>query len=347
LAAIAVSCAIERRTPVGQSMIAGQKILVTGAGGFIGSHLVDELLRQGAIVRAMVRYNSGSSIGNLSFLAPDRQEALEIAAGNIEDSDFMLRAVEGMDIVLHLAALIAIPYSYLAPRSYVRTNVEGALNVLEAARRSGVRRVVHTSTSEVYGDAQRAPIDEAHPLQGQSPYSASKIGADKLAESYFRSFDAPVVTLRPFNTFGPRQSARAIIPTIIAQALERDAIELGSLEPQRDLTFVSDTVDGFIRAAIRPGIEGETINLGVGETHSIGLLAKRILGLMGVDKPIRLDARRIRPAASEVMKLVSDNSKARRLLGWEPRISLDDGLLQSIAFVDQNRRLYQAARYAV
>jgi NAD dependent epimerase/dehydratase len=328
-------------------MIAGQRILVTGAGGFIGSHLADELLRQGAVVRAMVRYNSESSIGNLSFLAPDRRRALEIAAGNIEDSDFVLRAVEGMDIVLHLAALIAIPYSYVAPRSYVRTNVEGVLNVLEAARRSGVRRMVHTSTSEVYGDAQRAPIDETHPLQGRSPYSASKIGADKLAESYFRSFGTPVVTLRPFNTFGPRQSARAIIPTIIAQALERDAVELGSLDPQRDLTFVSDTVDGFIRAATQPGIEGETINLGVGETHSIGQLAKRILGLMGVDKPIRLDPRRIRPVASEVMKLVSDNSKAHRLLGWEPRIALDDGLSQSIAFVDRNRHLYQASRYAV
>jgi len=219
--------------------------------------------------------------------------------------------------------------------------------VLEAARRTGVRRVVHTSTSEVYCDAQHATIDEMHPLQGQSPYSASKIGADKLAESYFRSFDTPVVTLRPFNTFGPRQSARAIVPTIVAQALERDAIELGSLEPQRDLTFVSDTVDGFIRAAIQPGIEGETIHLGVGEAHSVGELAKRILGLMGVDKPIGCDPRRIRPAASEVMNLVSDNSKARRLLGWAPRIALDDGLLQSIAFVDQNRRLYQAARYTV
>jgi NAD dependent epimerase/dehydratase len=328
-------------------MIAGQRILITGAGGFIGSHLVDELLRQGAMVRAMVRYNSGSSIGNLSFLAPAQREVVEIAAGNIEDSDFVLRAVEGMDIVLHLAALIAIPYSYVAPRSYVRTNVEGALNILEAARRFGTRRVVLTSTSEVYGDAQRAPIDETHPLQGRSPYSASKIGADKLAESYFRSFDTPVVTLRPFNTFGPRQSARAIIPTIIAQALEHDAIELGSLEPQRDMTFVSDTVDGFIRAAIQSGIEGETINLGVGEAHSVGKLAERILGLMGVEKPIRLDPRRIRPASSEVMKLVSDNSKARRLLGWETRVALDEGLLQSIAFVDQNRRLYQVASYAV
>ena len=208
-------------------MIDGKRILVTGAAGFIGSHLTEALARAGAKVTAMVRYNSVSSIGNLTFLPPGLRDGLTIAAGNIEDSDFVFRSMEGQDIVLHLAALIAIPYSYVAPRSYVRANVEGTLNVLEAARRLQTGRVVHTSTSEVYGTALRTPIDEDHPLQGQSPYSASKIGADKIAESYFRSFDTPVVTIRPFNTFGPRQSARAFIPTIISQALSRDAVHLG------------------------------------------------------------------------------------------------------------------------
>ena len=327
-------------------MIAGKKVLVTGAAGFIGSHLVDELLARGAVVRAMIHYNSLSSIGNLVYCEKHQQQ-LDIVAGNIEDSDFVLRAVEGMDVVLHLAALIGIPYSYVAPRSYVRTNVEGTLNILEAVRRFGAGRVVHTSTSEVYGTAQREPMDESHPLQGQSPYAASKIGADKLAESYYRSFGTPVVTLRPFNTFGPRQSARAVIPTIIAQALERDEVTLGSLDPERDLTYVGDTVDGFIRAAVQPGIEGETVNLGTGETHGIGAIAERILGLIGTEKSVRSDPRRVRPAASEVGKLVSDNRKANRLLGWQPRTSLDEGLRQTIAFIDRHRAAYRASSYAV
>ncbi|HQT90037.1 MAG TPA: GDP-mannose 4,6-dehydratase [Acidiphilium sp.] len=327
--------------------IYGKKILVTGAGGFIGSSLVEELLARGANVRAMVRYNSGSSLGNLRFLSKEKQEELEIILGNVEDSDFVLRSFEGIDIVLHLAALIAIPYSYLAPRSYVRTNIEGTLNIIEAARRVGTPRVVHTSTSEVYGTAQTEPINEDHPLQGQSPYSASKIGADKIVESYFRSFKTPVVTIRPFNTFGPRQSARAFIPTIISQALERDVIELGSLDPQRDMTFVDDTVDGFIRAAIQPGIEGETINLGTGFTYSIGYFAERLLKLMNCDKPIVLDNRRVRPVASEVLKLVSDNRKARRLMGWEPSMTLDEGLCRTIAFVEQNRSLFNSTTYVV
>ncbi|MFD0461991.1 GDP-mannose 4,6-dehydratase [Microvirga aerilata] len=296
---------------------------------------------------AMVRYNSNSSIGNLKFLSEDLRNKLKIVSGNIEDSDFVFRAVEGQDMVLHLAALIAIPYSYVAPRSYVRANIEGTLNVLEAARRLGTGRVVHTSTSEVYGTARRAPIDEEHPLQGQSPYSASKIGADKIADSYYLSFDTPVVVLRPFNTFGPRQSARAFIPTIISQALVRDEIHLGSLTPQRDITFVADTVEGFILAGIMPGIEGETINLGTGETYSIGDFAQRILQLMEMDKPIVHDAARDRPSKSEVMKLVSDNSKAARLLGWRPTTVLDDGLRQVIEFISANRELYAATTYTV
>lgn len=328
-------------------MITGKRILVTGAGGFIGSHLVERLIRGGAKVTAMVRYNSASSLGNLAFLPQHLHADLAIASGNIEDSDFVFRAMEGQDIVLHLAALIAIPYSYVAPRSYVRTNVEGTLNVLEAARRLGTSRVVHTSTSEVYGTAIRTPIDEEHPLQAQSPYSASKIGADKIADSYHRSFDTPVVVLRPFNTFGPRQSARAFIPTIISQALQRDEIHLGALTPQRDMTFVADTVEGFVRAAVTPGIDGETINLGTGETFSIGDFAQRILGLMGVNKPIVHDVARDRPAKSEVFRLVSDNAKAGRLLGWRPTTQLDDGLRAAIDFVSANRGLYAPTAYTV
>src|SRR5690349_310242 len=232
--------------------LSGHKYLVTGAGGFIGSHLVEALVRAGAEVTAMVRYGSASSWGNLEFVADDVKGNFRVVAGNIDDGDFVMHAMQGIDVVCHLAALIAIPYSYVAPRSYVRTNVEGTLNVVEAARRLSVRRVVHTSTSEVYGTAMRVPIDETHPLQGQSPYSASKIGADKIAESYYRSFNTGVVTLRPFNTFGPRQSARAFIPTIISQALTQDVIKLGSLTPERDMTFVTDTVAGFVAASVTP-----------------------------------------------------------------------------------------------
>ena len=328
-------------------MIKGKKVLVTGGGGFIGSHLVEGLLAAGADVSVMVRYNSSSSRGNLEMLSEDDQHRVEVLFGNIEDSDFVARVMDKVDIVFHLAALIAIPYSYLAPRSYVRTNVEGTLNVLEAARRIGTERIIHTSTSEVYGTAIRTPIDEHHPLQGQSPYSASKIAADMLAESYYRSFDLPVVTVRPFNTFGPRQSARAFIPTIISQALEREEIHLGSLEPERDMTYVTDTVAGFIAAASASGVAGETINLGTGETHSIGYFANRILDIMGLEKEIKHDAGRMRPEKSEVMKLVSDNRKATSLLNWRPRVALEDGLRQSIDFVDSHRDLYRSNVYTV
>jgi NAD dependent epimerase/dehydratase len=333
--------------PVPVASLAGKRVLVTGAGGFIGSHLAERLVRQGAEVHAMVHYNALSSWGNLDFVAPEVKPDLHVSLGNIEDSDYVMQACRGMDVVFHLAALIAIPYSYAAPRSYVRANVEGTLNVLEAARRLGVGRVIHTSTSEVYGTALREPIDEAHPLQGQSPYSASKIGADKMAESYWRSFETEVVTLRPFNTFGPRQSARAFIPTIICQALDRAEVRLGALDPLRDMTFVSDTVAGYLAAAVTPGIAGETINLGTGEARSIGDFAARILTLMNVDRPIVQEASRMRPAKSEVGKLVSDNAKARRLMGWSPTVGVDEGLHATIEFVAAHRHLYRTTTYTV
>jgi NAD dependent epimerase/dehydratase len=322
-----------------------KKVVVTGAGGFIGSHLVEALVKEGASVTAVVRYNSNSLIGNLGFLDRNSRDAVKIAAGNIEDSDFMYNTIKRQDIVLHLAALIAIPYSYEAPRSYIRTNVEGTLNVLEAARRYDVDRVVHTSTSEVYGTALRVPIGEDHPLQGQSPYSASKIGADKLAESYHRSFGTPVMTLRPFNTFGPRQSARAFIPTIISQALARGEVRLGSLTPERDMTFVSDTVAGFMAAALTPGIEGTTINLGTGETHSVGWFAERLLALMNISAPVVQEQQRMRPEQSEVRKLVSDNTLARERINWSPQVNLDDGLRQTIEFVRDHRELFNNDGY--
>jgi NAD dependent epimerase/dehydratase len=325
----------------------GRRTVVTGAGGFIGSHLAEELARQGADVTAMVRYNALGSWGNLRFVDADQRSRMKVVAGDVQDSDFMLHVLEGSDVVFHLAALIAIPFSYVAPRSYVRTNVEGTLNVLEAVRKGIAGRMVHTSTSEVYGSALREPIDEDHPLQGQSPYSATKIAADKLAESYWRSFNTDVTTVRPFNTYGPRQSARAFIPTIVAQALTRPQIELGALDPQRDMTYVGDTVAGFLAAGATDGLGGETINLGTGETASVGDFADRIVGLMGVDKPILLDPQRVRPAKSEVMKLVSDNGKAARLMGWTPTTPIDVGLQRTIAFISDNIDLYRSTDYVV
>ena len=325
----------------------GRQVLVTGAGGFIASHLVERLVSAGAQVRAFTRYTSRNDVGMLRFLPPDVFSELEIVYGDLRDVEAVRGAVRGVDTVFHLGALIAIPYSYVHPREVIETNVMGTVNILMAARDSGVRRVVHTSTSEVYGTAQYTPIDEEHPLQGQSPYSASKIGADKIAESFYRSFEVPVVTLRPFNTYGPRQSARAVIPTIIMQALTRDEVKLGSLEPSRDFTFVRDTVNGFICVAEAEHVLGKEINLGNDNTIRIGDLVARIFHILGKSPRVVEDAGRIRPGKSEVMKLWASNQKARELIGWEPRISLDEGLALTIDWISAHLDLYRPDQYVV
>ena len=324
-----------------------KRVLVTGAGGFIGSHLCESLVEAGADVTAILRYSSRSDWGNLEFLPPDIRAQLKVVAGNIEDSHFVMHQVKGQEVVFHLAALIAIPFSYVAPLSYVRTNVEGTLNVLEAARQQGIDRVVHTSTSETYGTAIYAPIDENHPLQGQSPYSASKIGADKIAESYYRAFSLPVITIRPFNTYGPRQSARAVIPTIISQALSEPEIRLGSLAPIRDLNFVKDTVAALLAIAAADGAIGKTINVRTGEGTTIGELAALILEIMDCRKPVVEDSVRLRPDASEVFHLVCDNRLALEVAGWKPAFTLKQGLHQAIDFVARHQGLYKASQYAV
>jgi NAD dependent epimerase/dehydratase len=325
----------------------GRSVLVTGAGGFIGSHLVERLACEGARVRALVRYNSRNDTGLLSLLPRERLDAVEVVAGDLRDADAVRGAMAGVEVAFHLGALIAIPYSYLHPREVVETNVLGTLNVLMAARDLGTARVVHTSSSEVYGTARYVPIDEAHPLQGQSPYSASKIGADKLAESFSRSFGVPVATIRPFNTYGPRQSARAVIPTIIAQALASDRVRLGALDPVRDFTFVDDTVDGFLRMGRQEGILGQEINVGGGDCISIGDLAAKILALVGRDLPVVCESQRLRPRDSEVMRLHADGDLARRLLGWEPHVPLEEGLRRTIDWVSGHPDRYRPDRYEV
>lgn len=323
----------------------GKQVLVTGAGGFIGSHLVERLVSLEAQVRALVRYNSRNDWGLLELLPREIKESLEVVMGDLTDPFSTYKAVQGCTIVFHLAALIAIPYSYVAPAHYVQVNCGGTLNILEAARQQEVECFVHTSTSEIYGTAQYTPIDESHPLKGQSPYSASKIGADKLAESYYLSFGLPVTTVRPFNTYGPRQSARAIIPTIITQALTSDTIHLGSLEPRRDLTYVSDTVEGFLKAAGTPQARGEVINLGTGQSVSIGELAQMILKTIGGNKNIVTEQERLRPETSEVWNLLSDNRRAQKILGWTPQVSLEIGLQRTIDYMKENLPRYKSGIY--
>jgi NAD dependent epimerase/dehydratase len=319
----------------------GKRVLVTGAGGFLGSHLVERLVTSGARVRALVRYNSRNDWGLLKLLPDAVKGEMEVVSGDLTDPFCASRIVNGCPVVFHLAALIAIPYSYTAPAQYVAVNCGGTLNLLEAARLQGVQWFVHTSTSETYGTARYVPIDESHPLTGQSPYAASKIGADKLAESYHRSFGLPVVTIRPFNTFGPRQSARAIIPTIITQALSGEAIRLGHLKPRRDLTYVSDTIAGFLKGALAPQAVGQVINLGTGIAVSVGELAQMILKLLGLSKEIVPEAGRMRPEDSEVWHLQCDNRRARELLGWRPEVSLEEGLRRTIGYIGANLNLYK------
>lgn len=321
-----------------------KRVLVTGAGGFIGSHLTERLVELGAATRALVHYNALGTWGWLDHSSV--RNDVEIVAGDICDRDSVRQAIKDVDIVFHLAALIAIPYSYQAPASYVRTNVEGTLNMLQAAREMDLERIVHTSTSEVYGTARYAPIDEAHPLQGQSPYSATKIGADKLAEAFQKSYDLPIVTVRPFNTFGPRQSARAVIPTIITQCLVGNTVRLGSLHPTRDMNYVANTVEGFVMAAAEPRAIGETINLGSGREISIGELAQLIVDLVGQPVTIETDQKRVRPDKSEVDRLLASNEKARTLLGWEPSISLEDGLERTIEWIQRHLERYRPDVYA-
>lgn len=324
-----------------------RRVLVTGAGGFIGSHLVEELLRRGADVTAFVHYNARNDWGMLEGLCGKEEDRLSVVTGDVTDGNAVRAAIDGQDVVLHLAALIGIPYSYVAPESYINTNVKGTLNVMEACRAADVSRIVHTSTSEVYGTARYTPIDEEHPLQGQSPYSASKIGADKIAESYYCSFGLPVATLRPFNTFGPRQSTRAVIPTIITQALTSDTIRLGSLTPVRDLTFVADTVQAFIRMAECDAAIGQTINAGRGSGVTIGDLAASIIAQVNPGAAVACEEQRVRPENSEVRVLVCDNTKAADLLGWTPTVSLEEGLARTIDWMRAHIAGYKAGVYTV
>ncbi|HXI54574.1 MAG TPA: SDR family NAD(P)-dependent oxidoreductase [Polyangia bacterium] len=320
---------------------ANTTVLVTGADGFIGSHLAERLVAEGAKVRAFCLYNSQGSWGWLDQAAPATRAALDVRLGDVRDARFVDAATEGVDVVFHLAALIAIPYSYAAPQSFVDTNISGTLNVLEAARRHRVARVVQTSTSEVYGTPATLPIVESHPLHAQSPYAATKVAADQLALAHHASFGTPVMVLRPFNTYGPRQSTRAVLPTILAQLLSgQREIALGRLDTRRDLTFVDDTVAGFVAAGRTPGIEGRTIQLGTGTAVSIEELFQQACDAVGVRATAVSDQRRLRPDASEVLVLQSDNSLARSLLDWQPRTSLEAGLRQTAAWLKTHLALY-------
>jgi len=327
-----------------------RKILVTGADGFIGSHLTEELVRRGFNVRAFVLYNSFNSWGWLDQSADDIKNSLEIFSGDVRDPHGIKQAMKGCDVVFHLAALIGIPYSYHSPDTYVDTNVKGTLNILQAARELHVEKVLITSTSEVYGTALYVPIDEKHPRQGQSPYSATKIGADSMAESFYRTFNLPVTVVRPFNTFGPRQSARAVIPTIITQLMAGNKeIKLGSLHPTRDLVFVKDTVEGFIEIAQSDKTVGEEINIATQTEVSVGDLAQKLITIINPDARIVTDDIRIRPEKSEVERLLGSNEKIRRLTSWTQKYTLDEGLKETVEWLTDpdNLKLYKAEHYNI
>ena len=324
-----------------------QKVLVTGAGGFIGSHLVEALVTKGAVVRAFIRYNSRGDIGLLRYLSPQVRSLIEIIAGDLRDPAAIQSAVCGCQTVFHLGAVISIPYSYRHPGEVAEVNMLGTLNILQACKDRQVAKLVHTSTSEVYGTAQQIPISETHPLKGQSPYSASKIGADKLAESFYCAYNLPVVTIRPFNTYGPRQSCRAVIPTIITQALGRKSIALGNTEATRDFTYIGDTVNGFLRAGENksPEIFGKVFNLGTGTEITIHDVAKLIIQKVNPSIEIKLDPVRLRPQNSEVLRLISDNSQAGKVLGWHPEVSLEEGLDRTIEWINAHLEQYQIGVY--
>lgn len=328
------------------------KILVTGADGFIGSHLTENLVREGYQVKAFVHYNSFNSWGWLDHIAPEILKEIEIFSGDVRDPFGVKTAMQNCNVVMHLAALIGIPYSYHSPQNYVETNINGTLNIVQAAKELGVQRVIHTSTSEVYGSAQYVPIDEKHPLQPQSPYSATKIAADQLALSYYHAFDLPVCVLRPFNTYGPRQSARAVIPTTISQINQGiKEIKLGSLEPTRDFTYVTDTANAFIKAIDAPNIVGKTINLGANFEISIASLVQMIADIMQANVNVIADPARIRPANSEVERLWSNNSLAKTLLQWTPSLTgtegLRKGLETTIAWFLKNHSAYKPEIYNI
>ena len=321
-------------------------VLVTGAGGFIGSRLCEKLIEGGSSVRAFVRYTSRAEIGLLKLLPAEILQKIEIIRGDLRDFSAVEQAAKGTDTVFHLGALISIPYSYVHPVETVQTNVIGTMNILEACRKVGAK-LVHTSTSEVYGTALRVPIDEDHPLQGQSPYSASKIGADKLVESYYRSFNVRSITIRPFNTYGPGQSNRAVIPTIITQALAGNVVRLGNLDAIRDFTYLDDTVEGFLLAGQAGLWDGETYNLGSGQEISIGDIAELIFKIMGKQPVIQVEQSRLRPEKSEVLRLISDNQKVKAALGWQPKVGMEEGLRRTIAWINAHLDLYNPEEYGL
>jgi len=322
------------------------KVLVTGAGGFIGSHLTEMLVQKGFTVKAFVRYNSKNNWGWLE--SSEYKKEIEVYTGDIRDFDSVNEAVKGTDAVFHLAALIGIPYSYVSPLAYIKTNTEGTYNVLQAARNNNVSRIVHTSTSEIYGTAQYVPIDEKHPYNPQSPYAASKTGADHMALSYYRSFGTPVTVIRPFNTYGPRQSARAVIPTIISQIMAgKKEIKLGNLLPTRDLNYVKDTAAGFIHVGLNEHTIGDVYNLGTGKEISIGDLAQKIIELIGTQVSIKTDNQRLRPEKSEVERLLSDPSKTFRVTGWKSAYTLEEGLRETISWIEKNIDVFKTDLYNV